>query len=101
MDSFEKERARSSFHRSFPLFVLNFASAEGDETRLGAIFSQLGAVEDFNRHPIVGPYIKILSPLSLGFNLLPAGLRAQRFEERLTRNLPFDDIFQHYTLLQV
>jgi len=86
---------------AFLFFVLNFASAEGDETRLGTIFSQLGAVEDFIHHPIVGPYIKILSPLSLGFNLLPAGLRAQRFEERLNRNLSFDDIFQHYALLQV
>lgn len=86
---------------AFLYFILNFASDEGDETRLSAIFSRLGVVEEIIHHPIVGPYSRTLSPLSLGFNLLPAGMKCQQFEERLTNNLPFDGAFQHYDLLQV
>lgn len=86
---------------AFLFFILNFASAKGDETRLGAIFSQLRAVGDFSNHPIVGPYIKILSPLSLGFNVLPVGMRTHRFEELMMNGLPFNDIFHYYPLLQV
>jgi len=86
---------------AFLLFVLNFASAGGDETRLNAIFSQLGVMEEIIRHPIVGPYIRVLSPLSLGFNVLPAGMKSQHFEDQLTNDLPFDGVFQHYGVLQV
>jgi len=85
---------------SFLFFILNFSSDQGDEMRLGNILSRLEDSNDIKSHAIVGPFIQILSPISLGFDLKPVG-RSQRFEERLMSGLPFDDFLQHYPLLLV
>ena len=87
---------------AFLFFVLNFSSNRGDETRLRTIFGRHQANQELGRHPIIRPYMfKLVSPLSLGFDLLPAGMRTQRFEERLSNSLPLNDMLQHYNLLQV
>jgi len=87
---------------AFLFFVLNFSSGRGDETRLRALFGHHQANQELDRHPIIRPYMfKLVSPLSLGFDLLPTGMRTQRFEERLSNRLPLDDILPYYHLLQV
>lgn len=85
---------------SFLFFILNFSSDQGDEMRLGDIFARLEDSNEIRSHAIVGPFIQILSPISLGFDLQPIG-RSQQFEERLVNGLPYNDFLQHYPLLLV
>jgi len=87
---------------AFLFFVLYFSSTGGDETKLQALFERHQANQELGRHPIIQPYMfKLMSPLSLGFDLLPAGMRTQQFEERLSNRLPLNDILQYYHFLQV
>ena len=87
---------------AFLFFVLRFGSAEGDVTRLGQLFREARVAEELQRHPIVGGFIKVMAPLSLGFDLLPRGGHATEFDERLARGLDWDDQeYQNYRILQV
>jgi len=86
---------------AFLFFVLYFSSARGDETRLRTLFGHCQTNQELGRHPIIRPFmLKLVSPLSLGFDLHPMGMRTERFEERLSNGLPLNDL-QHYQLLQV
>ena len=82
-------------------FVLRFATSEGDQTKLKAVLSDERMAECLVDHPVVGPFMQIMSPLSLGFDLIPADQRACRFERHLmTGGGPPSPEDIHYELLQ-
>ena len=89
-----------SVTESLLFFILRFSTDEGDQTRLGALFRNQQVVDILGRHPIIKPYMKNLSPLSLGFDMISADVRAIPFENRLLDELPMDQEYcQHYPLL--
>ena len=98
-------RLRQNEHESgvteaFIFFILRFTSGEGDQTRLNALLRERVVVDELeNQHPIISPYLRILSPFALGFDLLPAGGIAPQFDELLNTGNPFTGIFMHYPML--
>ena len=82
----------------FLFFILRFITAEGDETKLGQLLKNPRMRERLSVHPVVSAYIRMLSPLSLGFQLLPAVSPAQIFANDLVAGKPITN--ERYRILQ-
>ena len=91
----------SGVTEAFFFFVLRFASGEGDQTRLNVLLHERIVSDELeNPHPIVSPYLRVLSPFALGFDLVPVGGIAVQFDQILNSGNPFTGSFVHYQMLQ-
>ena len=68
---------------AFLFFILRFVSGEGDQTKFKTLMCRQRVGRELSNHPIVGNFIKVMSPLVLGFDLNPTGQSAFTFEQRL------------------
>lgn len=85
---------------AFLFFILRFSSSEGDKTKLDALLSRQRVAQKLSSHSVVGNYIKVMSPLTLGFDLLPTGQSAFTFEQRLKTSGSLMVHYPHYGSLQ-
>ena len=101
MELVASKRTRLAISEAFLFFVLRFTSGEGDQTQLNALLREHRFFEELNnQHPIVSPYLRVLSPLALGFDVLPARGIATQFDDLLNEGGPFTGLFMHFPMLQ-
>ena len=87
----------TKFHQRAPItsdallfFILRFATNDGEQILLADLLRDARLPEEVAKHPVVGSYIKVMSPLSLGFDLLPADGKVSQLNRQMMTDGPSD-----------